>query len=1245
MFRFYKLYSLYMNNMTSSGVAWPREWCLCEKLPRAVLHIPVNHRLICQVCGLARRPQAGLDSSSDKDADQSTEEQKTIIPEPSHVEEPKKSQKTRVKVTIRGKKPKAKNCCRTNCHKCGGLAKAEVGQESTEAPKEMKCKRYPGRHGLHSKPKGMMSRRQLAPKAPPPSTPSSSPTLSPLPSSPPSPTAPPPPPPPPRQELESPRSEMPSLVAMAHNVFNPKNSPLQNYNNLFVSNFIPLQSPITDTFGGAISKRSRNSIRPPRSHRSRPLPPLSKVLTNILSSQNSTDDREMGGGLSSSNCKDSQSTDSELASQFCPFDHYEGPSEDALVVNNARYMLHRPKSLHIEPRQDFRNNRIESLNFQLSSTKDTKSPIADNLSGILFMTDSVRKNLKKTIDNIGNECHISGKTSPAKNLASKPAVTQQNNRENKPEALEDFERSSILTSIMDKVFSSQESKSSNGNCDDDKIPELEDINKPINDMFVEDPESVSLKSNVSNEHSVFSSNKTNNYNDYSKPVSKTLSISNSIWERFCDNKPKSTLYKCARCGQQKHREDIVAKIKIKDSRIPKKSDANQIWLNKKIGCAIKQRLNSLRSFSGAQECKKHEHEGQKSLKLADQGVIPEIFRETLRMQKQKATNDKPKEENLRLQSINTNIQRKAQRIYQDDSSESQTPIKDHSTSKCLNLQEKIDHIPPRDNNPAKVNDQSMITPTKIHHECLQKRPRIALKVVNLNQSQISDNNFQLRRHKEPSFNWGVIQFCETVSHRSLVIPKILVPTYVGELVNIGQATKCYIKENILPDDPPSSLFEFRIPDISPNELLSYRSSDNISGSCTPIPHIASPKEQPINHKDPCHSVHPTPPEKFESRSTLYENLELSFTTRKADSFNHPNDKLPNYENQMSNKCMKANENRKSKSTELTDANFSSLSDNNMSHKIELDGLRKAENPIKEFSPKTDITAVSNIFTRSKENTENSNDTLFQESRITLQKYNHSKLNNAIKKQIDKSLQQKIKKIMTKPIKLLKSTDSDSVEKFVKPFTNKLSAFEEYNANSTQENLKLEPNVILNEEEDISLSNSFTELSSSQKPLRLIANLHSSSDSEPKCLIEESKVETDSDGASEPMLTCRTTEYAGLPPLNWQVITMGSAHPKNIMQDDLESSLVEEYYCPIHMCGSPIKSKTFSSHILQDHRVWKTKDAPPQEDYHQVVEGLPKQFCFDGDLLTKGNTFVALLLYTSLAKERLATENKNDISIY
>ncbi|EDW53781.1 GM19859 [Drosophila sechellia] len=48
MFRFYKLYSLYMNNM-ASGPAGQREWCLCEKLPRAVLHIPVNHRQICQV--------------------------------------------------------------------------------------------------------------------------------------------------------------------------------------------------------------------------------------------------------------------------------------------------------------------------------------------------------------------------------------------------------------------------------------------------------------------------------------------------------------------------------------------------------------------------------------------------------------------------------------------------------------------------------------------------------------------------------------------------------------------------------------------------------------------------------------------------------------------------------------------------------------------------------------------------------------------------------------------------------------------------------------------------------------------------------------------------------------------------------------------------------------------------------------------------------------------------------------------
>ncbi|EDV58448.2 uncharacterized protein LOC6542710 [Drosophila erecta] len=1230
MFRFYKLYSLYMNNMVS-GVTWPREWCLCEKLPRAVLHIPVNRHLLCQVCGLARRPEAGLGSASDEDADQGAEHQ-TNIHEQRHVEEPRKGQVTRVKVAIRGKKPKAKHSCRTNCLKCGGLARAEAGHETIEAPKVVRSKLCPGLHGLYSKPKGM-PRRQQVPQAPPPSTPSSSPT----PSSPPSPPA---PPRPPRLASESPRSEMPSLVAMAHTVFNPKNNLLHNYSNLFVSNFIPLQSPITDTFGGAISKRSRNSTRPPRSHRSRPLPPLSKVLTNILSSQNSTEGRELGGGLSSStDPKDSKATDYKLASQFCPFEQYEGPSEDALVGNSARYILHRPKSLHIEPRQDLPNNRIESLNFKwssASSAKDVPNPMADNLSGILFMTHSVRK------------------TSPLNSLPSDPAVLEQATPEYKPEESEKPERSSILAFIMDEVFCSH------GNGEGDKIPELEEINKTISDMFIEDSETVSLKSDVSNEQTVFSSNKTNHYEDYSQPVSSTLS--SSIWAR-CDKKDdsaksKPSLYKCARCGQHKQREDMVTKIKTEYSRIPRNPDAsintdtNEIRLHKKTGIATKQRLNSVRSLSLVQEFIKVKDEKEKSPKMADQGLIPEIYRENPRIPRPRAPEEIPNGSIIQEQPLNTKIQRKGQRICHQN-------FKMHRTLKYRKLQEKeykMDTIPnqtPLSVNPSPpiINDQPSKTLSKIIPP------------------QVPANNIRLCRHKEPSTNIGVIQTFDTVSHQCQEIPKIQVATFVRELVDIGQTMHCYIKEDIPPDYPPS-LFEFRLPDISATELLSYRnlgeSSDDKSGSGTPIPHTASPKKLPSEgiqkpkiHKNTSLPVSPDHPLKYESRAIQYEELELSFTTRQTDSFSQSNDKALEYETQMVHKkkihtstyyaphiseadiiCgMRAEEDRMTQPIKLIDANLSYLGDSNMSHSKwhtshDLESLAKEKFPLKESNPKTET------FPRSKENKENSKEPLYQEKLLAVQKYNSSKLSNEIRKQIDKSLQLKIKKIMNKPIKLLRSTDSDSVEKFVEPFTNKLGVFEQLNQSSSQENLILRPGKNIDsylrkesELEETASSSSSQEINSSKKPLRLLANPYSPRDSELKGVTLESKIETDSNAASGPRINCGTTEYKGLPPLNWQVVSMGSANPNNTVKDASESSLEEEYYCPIYMCRCLIKSNTFASHFKRDHRGRKNESALSQEYCHKVVEGLPRQFSFDGDFLTKGNTFVALLFYNSLTKER------------
>jgi len=61
-------------------------------------------------------------------------------------------------------------------------------------------------------------------------------------------------------------------------------------------------------------------------------------------------------------------------------------------------------------------------------------------------------------------------------------------------------------------------------------------------------------------------------------------------------------------------------------------------------------------------------------------------------------------------------------------------------------------------------------------------------------------------------------------------------------------------------------------------------------------------------------------------------------------------------------------------------------------------------------------------------------------------------------------------------------------------------------------------------------------------------------------------------------------------------------------------------------------KTFASHFEQFHRHKSAKNASPQEYCHRVVEGLPKQFFFDAEFLTKGNSFVSLLFYSSLKKE-------------
>ncbi|XP_016965159.1 uncharacterized protein LOC108034727 [Drosophila biarmipes] len=1237
MFRFYKLYSLYMNNM-SSGLTWPREWCLCEKLPRAVLHIPVDRHLLCEVCGLARRPQGELGSSSDEDADRGHKNQRNLPQQRHATEEPKKGQMTRVKVAIRAKKPRDHRNCR--CGKCGGLARAEAGQEGTYGPgEEVKSKLYSGRHGLYTRPKGML-RRQQEPTAPPPSSPS--PPSSPL-----------PPPPPPPPSSGSWRSEMPSLVARAENVFSQSNHLNQSYSHLFVNNFIPLPCPITETLGGAISKRSPNSSLPPRSHRSRPLPPLSKVVANSLARSKSLDDREKGGGLSPHKSKVSL----DAVSQFCPFEHYEGPSEDALVVNSARCLLHRPKSLYIEPRKDLPNNRIENLD--LSSDLSN-----ENLSGMFYMTNSVRKNLINTINQIGFDCSSSSKNSSLGNTISK---------------LNDLasERSSIIASIMDQLFNSKAKMPEADKIE--KTPKLEELNQTISNPSTEDPETGSLISDVSTEQTVFSFNKTKPCEDYSTLFSKALS--NSSWEReFCridESSPETTERKvyassaeskstCLKCGNVRYQAENDPKTKTGFSRIPRKLDKSRkldgipINMNKNTGNCIKQNHKSVRACSEKQQLLKLNHEKEESMKIEDS-----VNESTIKI--------------IPHEEIPKGINIKSQIICQT----SQTPCKIHQTKMQNSSVPPVVTVQPRN------------TCAKKLEEYFKKNVRSTPKDANSIRTRIPVNNFRICRHKEPSFNWGVVETFEIISHMCREIPKIQVATFVRELVNTSKGILAYIKESVVTDQPPLSLYEFRVPDINLKDLQSYRDhEDNVSdesGSETPIAHVATPKLPGLSlrhrkkHRKPAWPAHPI---KYESRKFQYEEVNLSLSTHQNGTPLEPNGNLLHHKKKLIKEekifttiydaqnfsqshfffDTSPEKDSKSKPIQLIKADLShSKSSQSDFSGAQSDSESSRPERTLRIESKVEINGKDTAAESFKNNTLDKkyipkNGTEISQDPLHLAPQNcSSKVSYDIRRKIDKSMQLKLKKMMSKPIKLLNSNEAESVVKFLEPFTNKLASSEEEVDHSVLNNntipvAKALTDNTLNcisskskfnssipkqrvevgneEEKDTCSSNpSYEKSDLSQKPLRLITNMSSSSEYESKCLSLEPRVEIESDSgaASEPIMTHRTTEYEGLPDLNWQVITMGAPKPREPVEDASES--IGEYACPIYKCGNLLNLKTFASHFEQFHRHKAARTGLSLEYYHRVVEGLPKQFFFEAEFITKGNSFVSLLLYSSLKNER------------
>ncbi|XP_017154251.1 uncharacterized protein LOC108163466 isoform X2 [Drosophila miranda] len=309
MIRFYKLYTFFLKTMDHDTQKTVKEWCVCEKCPRAVLHIPLDSNLRCQLCGLERRPKTDP-SSSDEEEYAANLRQKMLL-ERRHAEEALQSG-VRVKVPKRAKKPCSVQSCKKNCLKCGGMAKPRAEKEPLAGhfptPKEALPK---WRLGLQT--------LDRATSVAPPSSPSSLKSLQPA--------------------FESMWEPLPSDVT------NQVDKSHRHRALLAKRLVIPLKTPITDPSGGAVSKRNKSLASLLHPGTSPPLPPLSKVVASIMAEQGAEKGREKGGGLEHGSIE----AENQMESQFCPFDSYEGPSEDALVVDSARIMLQSPMALNTTP--------------------------------------------------------------------------------------------------------------------------------------------------------------------------------------------------------------------------------------------------------------------------------------------------------------------------------------------------------------------------------------------------------------------------------------------------------------------------------------------------------------------------------------------------------------------------------------------------------------------------------------------------------------------------------------------------------------------------------------------------------------------------------------------------------------------------------------------------------------------------------------------------------------------------------
>ncbi|KAH8410074.1 hypothetical protein KR009_005606 [Drosophila setifemur] len=1280
MFRLYKLYSLYVNNM-ASGLTKPREWCLCGKLPRAVLHIPMNRSQRCEMCGLARRPRAsGVGSCSEKDAMLSSKRQKTLL-ERRCAEEQKKCKDVRVKVAVRAKKPNLRTSCKATCVKCdrrpktvnggsGGEGTSAGGQEQAKN-KVLSC-----RCRLYPTPKRMSSRCTDRQQVPSSSVPSASPT----------------PPPPSPSSSEPPREEVPYLVAMAHEMFSKPNH-LRRSATVLVSDFIPLSSPITDRSGGAISKRSSCTSTPPC------------VDTKI-----SVNTREKGGGLEPPQTRDSLDAETELATQFCPFEHYDGPSEDALVVDNARYMLHRRRSLHIEPRLDLPNTRIGTNGFQPRSVNGSTSPspreeqLASTINTFSASQDESALNrhpggVWKTPNQTASERSDSSKNRSLSSDCSTPSILQKNFTFS--DAPEDEVKSNSNeqspASIMNTVFWTPKSTTDNSH-DEHIIENLELSELKMSKLSIENHGTSSSVNEVRNNLPVISVNKLEIDKEYSKVFSTqqcrewdlnrkvgcsprvTINNKYSARELIKETISKSHLT----CGKGNRSQNMKSPNPLQNR--PGKSGCKlhgypkdfpeklltELLLNKKSGSALRLKLNSVR-----RELSEKQLKGRNSGEKYQENVSENIDKST----KQKLQKESPKEnlekkisskpisqlENSNKKSI-SNIDRKCSSqvscIKEKESTKAKSPFKSHALgtsdpSDIFGCKNK-ESLKPRIQNPRRQELKRKINyqPETKSKSTLEESPKKEAKVAPRDGIPIL-----MQRNAIVAYTQLVVKACETVFHICGELPKLEMVAFVME----KEVFNTHITEIFEYD--PALLYEFRMPDIAPSELahidpsdhykLQTKGSGDESSNETPIAHDTTPKgfgrpnKQFKNNGSPCQPVWAVRPLKYRRRNIQFEELELSFNEAS----------LIQAEEIITNLF---------KDNNSTQSNMLGIGTEERESLTSVEA--KTPLPIKiincDYAKREEVVNDKHLkLIPSTENSEiNSMESNPYEAQIevkllegnpnkSLKEYT-PELSHDIRKRIDICLERKLKKMMTKPLKLLNSRKENSVSEFLEPLTNKFSistdekstsrhgsvaetnpstdkyALREYSRktdNKKEESVAGAPNKMSHKMHfaPCNLKPNTKPRSQQSKPLRLIDNLVSSRGSELNYLL---MLETDSEPHSEPIFTQRKTLYNGLPPVDWQVISLGTPGSKNYVKNYQKKYSGQKFRCPIYKCKDSLTSQSFYDHFVRVHKRRASLNYLSLEDCHRLVEGLPKQVFFNSDLFGKGNCFVTILLYSSVSQE-------------